>query len=90
MSQKSSHLERRERGFSLIEIMAVVVIIGLLMALVGSNIVGSLSQAEGAAAKMQIANLENAVEQYRMENRRYPTSPETAWRCGRFRRPGEH
>lgn len=70
----SQHPNRRKRGFSLIEIMAVVVIIGLLIALVGSNIRGSLSQAEGAAAKMQIGNLENAVEQYRMENRRYPTT----------------
>ena len=65
---------RRERAFSLIEIMAVVVIIGLLIALVGTNIRGSLKEAESAAAKMQITHLENAIEQYRMENHRYPTT----------------
>jgi general secretion pathway protein G len=74
MPQSTHRPNRREAGFSLIEIMAVVVIIGLLIALVGSNIRGSLSQAEAAAAKTQIGLLENSIEEYRMDNRRYPTT----------------
>jgi general secretion pathway protein G len=66
--------QRRERGFSLIEIMAVVVIIGLLIALVGVNVRGQMQTARVNAARTQISNLENALEFYYMDNAVYPTT----------------
>lgn len=65
---------RVERGFTLIEIMAVVLIMGLLMAVVGVNIKAQIDKARLATAKAQITQLESALEFYRMDNGRYPTS----------------
>jgi general secretion pathway protein G len=64
----------RERGFTLIEIMAVVVIIGLLMAIVGNAIVGNLAKARITTTKAQIQSLEAALTTYQMDNGRFPTT----------------
>jgi general secretion pathway protein G len=64
----------RRRGFTLIEIMAVVLIMGLLMAVVGVNIKSQIDKARLATARAQITQLENALEFYRMDNGRYPTT----------------
>jgi general secretion pathway protein G len=64
----------RDRGFTLIEIMAVVLIMGLLMAVVGVNIKAQIDKARLATAKAQISQIESALEFYRMDNGRYPTS----------------
>ncbi|MBW2315936.1 MAG: type II secretion system major pseudopilin GspG [Deltaproteobacteria bacterium] len=64
----------RNQGFSLIEIMAVVVIIGLLVALVGVNVTGQMDTARVKTAAAQIDRLEGALEFYRMDNANYPTS----------------
>ena len=64
----------REAAFTLIEIMAVVVIIGLLTGIVGTAIIGRLNQANTTAAKTQIKQLEAALDFYRMDNGRYPTT----------------
>ena len=66
--------DRRRQGFSLIEIMAVVVIIGLLIALVGVNVRGQMDSAKISTAKAQIDRLEGALEFYRMDNAFYPTT----------------
>lgn len=65
---------RRRRGFSLIEIMAVVIIIGLLVALVGVNVTGQMDSARVKTAEAQIDRLEGALEFYRMDNAMYPTT----------------
>ena len=65
---------RRSAGFSLLEIMAVVVIMGLLMSIIGVSISGQIDKARLATAKAQIAQLESALELYRMDNGRYPTT----------------
>ena len=64
----------RQSGFSLLEIMAVVVIMGLLMSIIGVSISGQIDKARLATAKAQIAQLESALELYRMDNGRYPTT----------------
>ena len=64
----------RAAGFTLIEIMAVVLIMGLLMAVVGVNIKSQIDKARLAAARAQITQLESALEFFRMDNGRYPTS----------------
>jgi len=65
---------RRARGFTLIEIMAVVLIMGLLMSVVGISIKNQIDKARLATAKAQITQLESALEFYRMDNGRYPTT----------------
>jgi len=64
----------RVAGFSLLEIMAVVVIMGLLMSIIGVSISGQIDKARLATARAQIAQLESALELYRMDNGRYPTT----------------
>jgi general secretion pathway protein G len=65
---------KRSRGFTLIEIIAVVVIIGLLTTLVGLNIAGQITKAKRSAAQAQIAQLESALEFYKLDNGRYPST----------------
>ena len=64
----------RRRGFTLIEIMAVVLIIGLLGTLVGLAIAPQIDKARASTARSQIRMLEAALETYRMDNARFPTS----------------
>ena len=62
------------RGFTLLEIMVVVVIIGILAALVVPNIVGRPDEARQMAAKQDVATLMQALKLYRLDNLRYPTT----------------
>ena len=62
------------RGFSLIEIMVVIVIMGILVSVVAVNIMGKPDEARQLKAKMDIKNLETALKLYRLDNGRYPTS----------------
>lgn len=61
-------------GFTLIEIMAVVLIMGLLMGIIGVSISGQIDKARSATARAQISQLESALEFYRMDNGRYPNT----------------
>ncbi len=61
-------------GFTLIEIMAVVLIMGLLMAVVGVNIKSQIDKARLQTARAQLTQLESALEFYRMDNGRYPNT----------------
>ena len=64
----------RQEGFTLIEIMAVVLIIGMLSALVGLAIVPQIDKANVNAARTQLRMLASALEAYRMDNAKFPTS----------------
>ncbi len=63
---------RRKRGFTLIEIMAVVLIMGMLMGLVGVAVFGRVQDAASTTAAVKISQLESALEFYRMDNFKYP------------------
>jgi general secretion pathway protein G len=63
-----------ERGFTLIEIMVVVVIIGLLAAVIVPQVVDKVDEARVARAKQDIASLETALTMFRLDNSKYPTT----------------
>lgn len=61
-----------ERGFSFIELMVVIVIIGLLTSVVALNVLPSQDRAMDEKARADVAILSQAVEMFRLENLRYP------------------
>ena len=65
-----------QRGFSLIEIMVVVVIIGLLAAIIAPNVIGNIDRALVTRAESDIRSIETALNLYRLDNFRYPSSEE--------------
>ncbi len=62
------------RGFTLIEIMVVIVILALLAALVGPKIIGRSDDAKIADAKVQIRNIETALKLYKLDNSVFPAT----------------
>ncbi|UCD84271.1 MAG: type II secretion system major pseudopilin GspG [Deltaproteobacteria bacterium] len=60
------------KGFTLIEIMVVVVIIGILTSLVAVNVVGRIDEAKRKAARAQISTFEAALSLYKLDNGVYP------------------
>jgi general secretion pathway protein G len=67
-------LKHSARGFTLIEIMVVMVILGLLVAIVGPNIMGRSDQARVTAAETQLKTLSQALDMYRLDNSHYPST----------------
>ncbi len=65
---------RRYSGFTLIEIMVVVVIMGVLAAMLVPRLMGRTDDARILAAKQDIATLMQALKLYRLDNQRYPTT----------------
>lgn len=63
----------RRAGFTLIEIMAVVVIMGMLMATLAVGISGQIDKARISTTRAKIIRLEQALEFYQMDNARFPT-----------------
>lgn len=73
-SSRSDVSGGKSRGFTLIEIMVVVVIMGILAALVVPKLMGRTDDARIAAAKQDISTLMQALKLYKLDNQRYPTS----------------
>jgi general secretion pathway protein G len=65
---------RRARGFTLIEIMVVVIIIGLLASVVVLNILPNVDKAKVSKAKQDIQSMELALSEFYLDNSKYPTS----------------
>jgi general secretion pathway protein G len=67
---------RGQKGFTLVELIVVMVILGLLAALVGPRIFGKVGMANQKAAKTQIEMLGQGLDQFRLDTGRYPTTSE--------------
>ena len=72
--KKLSLSRRAARGFTLIEIMVVVVIMGVLAALVVPKLLSRTGESKVAAAKVDIATIMQALKLYKLDNQRYPTT----------------
>jgi general secretion pathway protein G len=67
-------VEHRRAGFTLLEVMVVVVILGIIAALVVPQIIGRPDEARVIATRQDIASLMQALKLYRLDNHRYPTT----------------
>lgn len=90
---------KRNRGFTLIEVMVVVVILGILAAFIVPKIIGRPDEAKVAKVKSDVQALQTAMDLYRLDNGRYPTTEQglralvekpnsdpipTGWRTGGY------
>lgn len=62
------------KGFSLIEVMVVILIIGIMTAIVAPNIIGNQEEAQLKKAAVDIKNLESAMQMYKLRNNVFPTT----------------
>lgn len=76
MSKNGGSKRRNNQGFTLIEILVVLVIIALLASLVAPRIFPKLGKGKQSAAKAQIELFSQALDQFRLDTGRYPTSQE--------------
>lgn len=75
MSHKNQNQKSlRSRGFTLIELMVVLVIIGVLAALIVPNVLNRADDARVTAARTDVNNIMQALKLYRLDNQRYPTA----------------
>ncbi len=73
---KTFNRRRGQGGFTLMELLVVLAILGLLMALVGPNVLRQLGGAKTKTAGIQIKDLEQAAEMYKLDVGRYPSTQE--------------
>ena len=74
----NAHCSRvpRERGMTLIEILVVLMLIGVVLGIVGSNYLGKSEQAKAKAAKIEIEQIAQSLDLFKLELGRYPTTQE--------------
>ncbi len=68
------HLGFRVTGFTLLELLVVILIIGLLTAVVAPRFIGQVSRSEAVAARAQLDAIDKALQTYRIDTGRYPST----------------
>lgn len=74
MHMKIARILKDNRGFTLMELIVVVIILGLLAAIVGQRVIGQAGKAKTHAAQAQIKIFSNALTQFRLDTGLYPTT----------------
>jgi len=74
--QRTSHRKRASRGFTLLEMLVVLMIIGLIAGLVGPQLLGRVDTSKVTAANAQVRMLKGALETMRLDMGRFPTKEE--------------
>jgi general secretion pathway protein G len=69
---KKIHSRRRERGFTILEIVIVFILLAGIMAFIGPKIFEQMGKAKSQEAKIRIQDLAGRIEMYKLENGRYP------------------
>ncbi|MAH72575.1 MAG: type II secretion system protein GspG [Cellvibrionales bacterium TMED49] len=72
MREKTRSIKRTQEGFTLIEMMVVVVVIGLLAAMIGPRLFNQVEKAQRVRIKQDIRAIESALKFYRLDNYSYP------------------
>jgi general secretion pathway protein G len=73
---RGRRLKRSQAGFTLVEILVVITIIGMIMALVGPRVLNYLGESKAKAAKIQIESFSSALDLYYLDLGRYPSGNE--------------
>jgi len=76
MEAKRKRRRRVRSGFTMIELVAMLIIIGLLAAVVGKNVIGKIERAKVETTKANLKSLHSAVTNFKMDTGRYPTEEE--------------
>ena len=70
-------LAGNRRGFTLIEIMVVIVILAILAAVIAPRLIGRVDESKVTEGKVQIRNFETALKMYKLDNGTYPTTSQS-------------
>lgn len=73
MNRRSNRSTRANFGFTLLELLVVILIIGLLVGIVGPRLLGQVSKSEVTAARAQLDALDKAIQAYRMDTGHFPS-----------------
>lgn len=76
MRDRTMNNNRKRIGFTLIELVVVILILGILAAMIVPRVIGRGDDAKVAAAKSDLSSLANLVDQFRLDTGRYPTTEE--------------
>ncbi|WMO15577.1 type II secretion system major pseudopilin GspG [Pseudoalteromonas piscicida] len=68
------NIVKKQSGFSLLEVMVVLVIIGMILSIVAPNVMGQQEEAAKEKARLDIRQIEDAMKMYKLKNKRYPTT----------------
>ena len=71
---RSGAASRGQRGFTLIEIMVVIVILGILAAIVAPNVLGNVDKAQSQKVRSDIRGIDSALQFYKLDHFNYPTT----------------